>query len=920
MTRIPVAFDAFFRSSFVLWVAMQLLAPTITAGQEAESGLKPIWDTHWHGSAAPHEIVSGIWRVDHTFQSTIRIKNVVENASLSVTPVLFMADGTEYDLPKLQLDPGGVAMVNVNDALDSAPAPIRSHASEFGSVSLRYTWYWAAAIVGQIENLDVRRSLVYVHPFGSISTKPQEPQQQQIEGMWWKRDAGVGGFVALTNVSSSVVQAKISVDDAPGQSVSRRAVSLAAHTTQMINLPDFFAALPNGTTEGGVHIVYTGTSDGLVVVGGLENVGEGYSARLPLTMAHPQSVPQTPASVNPGSPPKVVGSMSMAQPGPKQSSTSTLVTVAGVGIMVGAPDPMMMFPATTRFAPYATVHNTTNQNLKLSPTVYYMDGGAAKDAPLSPVVLGPHETRQLPLQQMLLAAGLGNFSGEINAAFSFTGDYGDLLLAQGSVDQTGNYVFEVAPAALASSTSKSLSYWNAADGTDTMFSIWNHGNADEDLVITLFYKGGSYKYPVHLGAKASAMFNISEIIQAHKLDADGTAIPFFIRQGSAKISGPNGDMDTINATVGISTFNVRTKTCTVRCVDCNGATEFSFTPNPLSGTNGTSVQLTATAQYNTGAKYDVTKQSSWNSNNTPVATVSSGLVQLVAPGAATIMAQDRFTVPTQVCSEVAPPPCPTVDLQTQGPGEVGPPQIQSISPSSGLVGTGTAVTIMGAGFTGATVSPAQGTNIAVSNVTVQSDSEITATLTPTNSISGGGNQAITVTANGLTASTNFFGQVPSHFVPFNQPLLGAPNGLGPVTPITNGSVLNLAGQVVNGPSGPLTNQCGVYENLLYQLTDQSNDPVSDGAVTVVEVFSNVKGGSGPNPSTNVITLPNQGENDTQSLTHAAPSCLATNENESLDMTWTAQVGTVVYSLQTVVHITKGNFNGTLNVTATITTP
>ena len=519
MTRVSSVFTACFRSSFVLWIAVQLLTSAIAASQQAAGGLKPIWNTHWHGSPQPHEIAAGIWRVDHTFQSTIRIKNVVENAGLSVTPVLFMADGTEYDLQKLQLDPGGVALVSVNDALDSAPAPIRSHASEFGSFSLRYSWYWAGAILGQVENLDVRRSLVYVHSFVPVSTTPQIPQFQQVEGMWWKRDAGVGGFLALTNVSGSPLQAKISVDDALVQTAKRRTVSLAAHTTQMLNLADFLAGLPGGATEGGVHVLYSGASDALIVVGGLENVKEGYSAKLPLSLPRPLSSTGSPMTASAGATTETVDSMSMGPASSSQPFGPAASTVAGVGIMVGTPDPMMMFPAGTQFIPYATVHNTTNKSLTLSPTVYYMQAGTAKSEALSALTLTAGETRQLPLGQMVSGAGLGGFSGEINLTFSFNGNYGDLMLALGSVDQTGNYVFEVELAAPASSTSKGLSYWNAADGTDTMFSVWNHGSEDEDLVLTLFYKGGSYRYPVHLAAKASTMFNISEITQAHKPDA-----------------------------------------------------------------------------------------------------------------------------------------------------------------------------------------------------------------------------------------------------------------------------------------------------------------------------------------------------------------------------------------------------------------
>jgi hypothetical protein len=38
------------------------------------------------------------------------------------------------------------------------------------------------------------------------------------------------------------------------------------------------------------------------------------------------------------------------------------------------------------------------------------------------------------------------------------------------------------------------------------------------------------------------------------------------------------------------------------------------------------------------------------------------------------------------------------------------------------------------------------------------------------------------------------------------------------------------------------------------------------------------------------------------------------------MTWTVTVGSTIYNMATVIHITKGNFNGALNVTSTISTP
>src|SRR5216684_2521379 len=53
-----------------------------------------------------YTMYSGLWRTDGAFVSTAHIKNVLITAPLAVTPILYMADGTEYDLPALQLDPG----------------------------------------------------------------------------------------------------------------------------------------------------------------------------------------------------------------------------------------------------------------------------------------------------------------------------------------------------------------------------------------------------------------------------------------------------------------------------------------------------------------------------------------------------------------------------------------------------------------------------------------------------------------------------------------------------------------------------------------------------------------------------------------------------------------------------------------------
>jgi hypothetical protein len=245
------------------------------------------------------------------------------------------------------------------------------------------------------------------------------------------------------------------------------------------------------------------------------------------------------------------------------------------------------------------------------------------------------------------------------------------------------------------------------------------------------------------------------------------------------------------------------------------------------------------------------------------------------------------------------------------------PTISSINPAQGVVGTAINVTISGKGFAaGATVSA--GSNISVSNVKVTSSTQITATFTPTNSSSAGGNQAVTVTvASQKSNSQNFFNQVPTHIQLYNQPP-EAPGGRGPVTPVVNGTIYQLDGTVY------AVNQCGVYENFLFDIADQQGTRITNGTAYVTEVFSNITNPPGPTPSTNLaVNMVLQGYQDLHARAHTYPTCLAYNENQAYDLTWTVRVGSptaTAYTVPTSVHITKGNFNGALNVTLAVTTP
>jgi hypothetical protein len=125
-----------------------------------------------------HTLYTGLWRTDGGFVSSIRLKNVLAVATLDITPVIFMADGTPYPLRTVHLAISGVATVNINDALAAAPPSIASHISQYGSAALIYSYPSPGHVTAQVAAIDASRSLSFVFPFAEPMG---EPMRQTVE-------------------------------------------------------------------------------------------------------------------------------------------------------------------------------------------------------------------------------------------------------------------------------------------------------------------------------------------------------------------------------------------------------------------------------------------------------------------------------------------------------------------------------------------------------------------------------------------------------------------------------------------------------------------------------------------------------------------------------------------------------------------
>jgi len=717
-------------------------------------------------------MVGGYWRTDHTFQPMLVISNIMESMELSVTPVLYAADHTEYDLPAVTLTPAGVSSIDIRSAIAAAPEQMRGHFTEYGSAAVKYVWHWSGAASAEVVNRDAKRSL----NFGFELRSPKMTMAKMAakhgaaatvqEGLWWREDSGVKGFLALVNVAQHPVNVQVQVLSNYGAFESERMIHLQPNETSNVDVLEGVDG-----SSGGIRVTYNGAENDVVVAGGLENPREGYSAQIPFVTAP-------------------------SEPNSKASN----VSYSSVGLMLGAPDPMMKFPASTQFGIYLALRNTTPRPVLINPTLYYMQGSDVVKAPLKTLTLAAREARHWTPKEFAAEHGLPNSSGMINLVFSYQGHPRDVIMASGSIDQTKSYVFEIIMKGVGKNLGMSLKDWDVSNGNDTMISLLNLDEKDQDFWVTLFFDGGQYKVPVQLKAGGSMMFNVSETIMMQQPDSDGHKIPPGTLHGTAVLSPASPDPQWVNVGVSVGIFNVSTATCGGHCPYCNNFTAFRVQADRSTAPVGQDTQFSSWGLSSNGAWIDYTLQSSWTSSNIQVAQPSGSTVGAftgVSPGQ--FSGQAYADLPANYC----PDACSTEGWTDGAPGTI--TGIISVSPSRGLIGaTTSSVTITGVGFTGGHVNtPAA---IQVANETTFTDTRIVLDLVVSSSATPGNNVgAISITVSGQTTNAkDFYVQIPAN--------------LSIATPKTGSEGLCATGA------------CGTTTNFTYQVNDQASPPQPINAV------------------------------------------------------------------------------------------
>jgi hypothetical protein len=466
----------------------------------------------------PQGLEGGFWRTDINFDSVLHLKNVLLKKALDVTPEIFFADGTEYELPVVHLEPAEVASVDIRAAIEDhdVPKEIQPHISKFGMVGISYQWSWPA-VLASIQNTDEIASLSAASaPLARKSVVHHTPEAiapQVIRSSWWRSTKDSDEVIAVGNTSLAAKQVQIRLSDGSGNLIASKQLQLPIHQTALVRVNDFISGSVNSGEAGDLTLLYSGAPHAVVASASIEDAKTGFSF--------------TPH---------------MVEKAADSEETTHEVTLHAPGLMLGRADTTMGFPPGTVFTPYAVLHNISGHSITAALSLT-SDGSDGKPAtrPLDTIPLASGQTLSLDMSKYFnpstpLPDGFGHLS------VAFTGKYGDLLFDVGSVDQTENYVFPVTPSAEAPTTSKIFCFWALDDQTSTMISIWNFSqNKAQDATLTLYYSGGTYRIPIHLSPRQTYNLDLMELARNRVPDADGKVLPDDVTSGSAMLVAPKAN-------------------------------------------------------------------------------------------------------------------------------------------------------------------------------------------------------------------------------------------------------------------------------------------------------------------------------------------------------------------------------------------
>jgi hypothetical protein len=468
------------------------------------------------------------WRIGNGYSSALIIRNTSQQLSASATPIVFTTDAGPTWLPAVQLAPGEVKRVYLEEAL-----PAAGSTAETGALAVQIDQSQSHTVIGEVVVTNYQQGILFDIP---LHAGYAGSESQTLHASWWLPDAKTEGTLVLFNASERTIVAHPSIKT----NFSQRSfgdVSLAAHESKKLDLKEMIQQTEDRNADtGSISISYDGPQQALLPTLLLFNTKNGFSFSGRFFPEHLQ-----------------------------QPNLASRVNWYYPIVVTGKADTSLGFLKESRFTAYALISNPTNTAITPHLTATFAaETGATQASSLVIDPLAPGTSSLVDLSELAkksMPNSVSSFSLQIN----HEGAIGDLAIDVFSVDHKKDFVFASEGTAQLGSRLDSI-YWNIADDLQSMLVIQNAGDNSIEAQATLNYdtsdgRHEKYKLPLWLvPSNATRVVNLKQIITAGQPDETGRVIPPGTSFGTVTIEPASGQQS--NMLVGGNvTFDPDAGTC-----------------------------------------------------------------------------------------------------------------------------------------------------------------------------------------------------------------------------------------------------------------------------------------------------------------------------------------------------------------------
>jgi hypothetical protein len=561
------------------------------------------------------EQYAAYWTAEPGWKTEIHLRNNLPSQTLTVTPTLRAADGTESKLPAVKISPNDVVTVDLGPTITSAAPQL---AGGYGSIVLRYT-----APVGRALYAAVIVQLPGTPIEFHLDAFPQAPKAMTggREGIWWLPRDSAKDWLVVANTSDSALAAWLTLYGSSGKAW-RQALKLGPRETTRLSVRSL-------VQQGGLAGSFGGISlDAGPRAADLDSAHFVYDETTGFLALMKMFDRNTNATLS------------------ERSLTNSQWTIRAPMLPLMNPDPALALPEGTTLKPAIFLRNASGKGYTAQVTFHWRSGtttGKSTTAvPLQPYMTTTVDVAALQANGTIPASAQWAY---VNVTAPIKPD--DLLAVATSFDATGRLGAQT-PFTDQAANHWEGGMWEVDPNHDTIIAVGNAGNTASDARITLFYNSGQGKYQIDqtLAQDEQVWLDIGKLVRNQVPDVNGTTIPLTVMSGSYQLKSLT-DKPTDGLFEGKLVVDKTYGYAVHGCASCCPEYDPYILADPLNLTMGGSSYQAAWSYDNCSGNTVQLSASNWGTGSAQVATanITSGLVSAVGLGSTTNFASVRTFYP-----------------------------------------------------------------------------------------------------------------------------------------------------------------------------------------------------------------------------------------------------------------------------------